>query len=327
MRLQPRAPRRWRWSQVFWLGLAVLLLAVTLRTVSLADMLAALAQLRPWQIGVLVLANGAVLLFWYARWAVILQALGYRRPLRRLGRYILAAYAVSYFTPGPHTGGEPVQAYLLHRDESVPLPTAVASVALDKTLAFLTSFSMLLLGIFFVLEGSLLAGQLGQMALAVGLVLLALPALLLVVWVLGYRPLTAVFALRWLGRWQAAVAETETQIGAFCRRQPRALLMAAFFSTLSWLFLMAEYGLMAYFLGLRMTPLEALTLFTAVRLAHLLPMPGALGTLEAAQVLALEMMGLNPAVGLSLSLLIRLRDVGLALLGAWLGTQRPNAPA
>ncbi len=81
---------------------------------------------------------------------------------------------------------------------------------------------------------------------------------------------------------------------------------------------------MVYFLGLRLTPLEAVTLLTAVRLAHLLPMPGAIGTLEASQVVALEMLGLNTAVGLSLSLLIRLRDVGLALIGVWLGAQVPE---
>ncbi len=319
--LRVRRPKL-RWSQLLWLGLALGLLWWSLRYVALDEMLAALLKLRPWQIGVLIAANGAVLLFWYARWGVILRALGFGRSLRRLGRYILAAYALSYFTPGPHTGGEPLQAYLLHREEGVPLSTAVASIALDKTLAFLTSFIFLLLGVLWVLRSNLLTEELGWRALGIGIFLLALPALLLLGWTLGYQPLARLFRVRWLARWHTAVLSTETQIGAFCREQPRALLVAAIFSTISWLFLMAEYWLMTYFLGLRLTPLQVVTLLTAVRLAHLLPMPGALGTLEASQVLALEMMGLNTAVGLSLSLLIRARDVGLALVGVWLGARR-----
>jgi glycosyltransferase 2 family protein len=309
-------------ARLFWLGLAVALLWFSLRYVDLAEVWATLALLQPWHFVVLVAANGGMLFFWYKRWQVILAGMGYPRAVRRLGRYILAAYAVSYFTPGPHTGGEPVQAYLLYRDENVPLPTAVASVAMDRTLAFLTSFSFLLLGIFVVLRENLLPPELGGQAVGVGLLLLILPALLLLVWWRGYAPLTWLFGWGWLRRWQGGVAETEQALGAFCRTQPRALWLAALFSTISWLFLLGEYWLMAYFLGLRFTWVQGVMLLTAVRLAHLLPMPGALGTLEAAQVVALQLLGLNTAVGLSLSLLIRVRDMGLALLGVWLGATR-----
>jgi uncharacterized membrane protein YbhN (UPF0104 family) len=58
---------------------------------------------------------------------------------------------------------------------------------------------------------------------------------------------------------------------------------------------------------------------TAVRIAFLLPMPAGLGMLEAGQVLAMGLIGVNPALGVSLSLLIRIRDVIFGGLGLWLG--------
>jgi hypothetical protein len=43
------------------------------------------------------------------------------------------------------------------------------------------------------------------------------------------------------------------------------------------------------------------------------------GALEASQVLALGALGINPSTGISLSLLIRARDIALGGLGLWWG--------
>ena len=86
--------------------------------------------------------------------------------------------------------------------------------------------------------------------------------------------------------------------------------------------MIAEFYTMASFLGVSLSLAQLIALLTAARVAFLLPLPGGLGTLEASQVWALELMGFNPAVGLGLSLLIRLRDVSLGLLGLWWMGQR-----
>jgi len=81
---------------------------------------------------------------------------------------------------------------------------------------------------------------------------------------------------------------------------------------------------MLSFLGINLTPLQTIGLLTAARIAILLPLPGGLGTLEASQVLALGAMGENTGVGLSISLLIRVRDVMLGLSGLWWGMHHLN---
>ena len=76
-----------------------------------------------------------------------------------------------------------------------------------------------------------------------------------------------------------------------------------------------EYWLMTYFLGLRLSLMQAVSTLTAARLAFLTPLPGGLGALEASQVLALQTLGLESTYGISISLLIRLRDILFGLAG------------
>ena len=60
---------------------------------------------------------------------------------------------------------------------------------------------------------------------------------------------------------------------------------------------------------------------TATRLAFLTPLPGGLGALEAGQVLAMQTIGLDPALGISVSLLIRARDLAFGLAGMGIGAR------
>ena len=79
-------------------------------------------------------------------------------------------------------------------------------------------------------------------------------------------------------------------------------------------------------LGLNLTPVQTISVLTAARIAYLLPLPAGLGTLEASQVLALGALGLNPALGISLSLLIRARDVALGGFGLWWAGLKSQLP-
>lgn len=60
---------------------------------------------------------------------------------------------------------------------------------------------------------------------------------------------------------------------------------------------------------------QALASLTVVRLSFLMPLPAGLGTLEASQVLAVSAFGLPAALGISLSLLMRARDLLIGGLG------------
>ena len=318
-----------------WL-LAVALLYGVGRAVSWPDAWAALRLLDGPALLLLIAVNGLVLLALNGRWWLILRGQGYPISLLTLTGYRLAAFGLSYITPGPHFGGEPLQVLLVERRHHVPRTIALAAVTLDKTLELLVNFSFLLAGVTLVLEQGVWGQAIGGEAAVLVLGLLSIPLLfLLAIW-RGRRPLTRMLApalgWSWLRRhsdWYhayqtavAAVADGEAQATHFCRHAPRALVAAFAASLLGWLLLIAEYGLLLSFLGVELTAVQLITALTAMRVAYLLPLPGGLGAMEASQMLALNALGLNGAVGVSASLLIRLRDVLLASLGLWWGQRQ-----
>lgn len=319
--------------RLFWLGLAVALLWLTLRAVPLEEVWARLSALEPGQLLLLGAINGLVLLTFSLRWWLLLYAQGYILPYLSLVGYRLATFAVSYFTPGPHFGGEPLQVYLVTARHGVPVSASLTAVVMDKILEMLANFAFLAVGIVVVLRQQAWIGLDQTQLLLFSLLLLAAPLALLGGLALGWRPLTGLLrgvdgGWRWFNqlagrapasitqtRLFATLAESEAQSTALCRDHPLILLCAVGASALSWVAIIGEFWLMGSVLGLGLTPPQAITALVAARVAILLPLPAALGALEASQVLAMRGLGLSPAAGVSLSLLIRTRDVLLGLLG------------
>ena len=319
-----------------WL-VALFLLWLVLRTVPLTAVLLSLKQLQLWQMGVLVLLNALVVALLTSRWWLILWGLGYKLPFGMTMGHRLAAAGVSYFTPGPQFGGEPVQVLLVEKVHNVPRITAVSSVALDKSIELLFNFSFLVLGMVIILQSSVLDAGVGrESAAAVGsvqvvwpLVLLSFPILYLVALWRGRQPIAGfmrvtmpVFSRRlaWANKFETAVrgmAASEKLAGQFCHQSPLNLGAVLLVTLLSWLTMVVEFGMMLTFLGAEVSFLEAIVVLTAVRFAYLLPLPGGLGTVEAAQVWVMTQLGFDPAVGLSASLLMRGRDILLGLTGLW----------
>ena len=115
------------------------------------------------------------------------------------------------------------------------------------------------------------------------------------------------------------VEEIEIQVSEFCQENTFSLMVAAILSVVIWGLMVFEFSLMVRFLGIRLNLMQVLVVLTAARLAFLLPLPAGLGTLEAGQVMAMGLIGINPVFGISLSLLIRIRDVIIGSIGLWLG--------
>jgi len=315
-----------------WL-LGAALMAVIVRTVPFDEAVGALRRLRPWEVAVLIAANGLVLFTITGRWWFLLRGQGHRVPFPTLFGYRLAVFGLSYFTPGPHVGGEPLQVLLVERAHGVPRRAALVAVALDKAIEFSINFTFLALGIAAILRWRIVPAGAGWQALGLAAALLALPLLYLAATALGRSPAARlvwrIARLRPLGRWSSRLAdiaraleEVEAEIGKFYRRAPGPFAAAICMTLLSWVAIIGEYWLMAHFLGVNLALPQLVTALTAARIAILLLLPAGLGALEASQAAAFSLLGLNPAVGISVSLLIRARDTLLAAVGLWWGTRR-----
>lgn len=317
--------KRWWISLALWLSIPLLMIWV-LRSLSLADLWQALAQLSVLQIGGIVAANLLAVLIFSGRWWTILQSLDRKVSYLEAAGYRLAASGVSYFTPGPQFGGEPVQVLLLNRRNAVPTADAVASVGLDRTLEVLVNFAFLAAGIALTLQGQMPGVKIGRGALAaVGAMLLVPFGLLLVVGA-GYHPVSGLVsrlprpirARMPFDRIHSAVQRSEETARRFLREHPASIAAALAFSLVSWAAMIAEYWLVAYLLGITLSPMQLISLLTVARIAFLAPLPGGIGALEAGQVIAFQLLELDPAAGLAVSLVIRARDVLFGGLGLWL---------
>ncbi len=313
--------------------LVVLLLCWwTLRAIPLQAIWQTLRHLTPTTIAWLVLANLVVLITLAGRWWLFLYGQGYPISFVRLLGYRIAAFAVSYFTPGPHVGGEPLQVYLVSKYHGVPTAVSIAAVTLDKLLDLVINLAVLMAGVGLILQQQVLTDALSQRTLYVTLGMLCLPLLLLGALGRGRYPLSGLLtklsrlcaarvqrASTRLAGWAQTIRQSEEQAIALWRATPAIFLGACAISLLSWGALVGEFWYMTYALGLAVSFPQAITLLLAMRIAILLPMPAGLGVLEASLAMATAALGLSPAAGVSMGLLIRLRDVMVGIVGLWVG--------
>ena len=321
--------RRLRISLVrigLWLAIP-LALAFALRGVNLAEIGATLSRLGVAQIALLAVVNLGVIATFAGRWWVILAADGHRIPYGALTLYRLAAFSISYFTPGTQFGGEPLQVYLLGRRHAIPASTAAASVVLDRALELVVNFGFLALGMGVVLRLGVYPSGASTLLAGAAVVLLVVPAGYLMAVGAGHRPVSWLLArittwqrrAPWSDRLQRFSVAAEDDLNRIARRRPKAIAWGLAASGASWVAILAEWWLATAFLGFPLDLLRLIAVVTASRLAFLVPIPGALGALEASLVLSLTALGYRTEQALGLALFVRVRDVVFGAAGLWLG--------
>jgi glycosyltransferase 2 family protein len=305
------------------------LLYFALRNTPLSEIWNTLTQLRLSQLASLFVINALVIVVTTARWWVIVHAENPAVPFLPLIRYRLSVFGLSYFTPGPQVGGEPLQVLYLQRNHGISFARATSAVIMDKLLEFLANFILIGIGVAAAVRVGLIAHN-GTQALGSLLpvaVVLLWPLVHLILLYRGQYPVSNLLrcATSLIGspNWVRLIIVSERMAAAFARRRMKSLLLALGFSILAWAGMAAEYFLMASFLNASLSFEQTLAALTAALFAFLLPLPGGLGALEASQVYTLTTLGYAPAVGISISLIMRGRDilnggVGLLLAGKFI---------
>ncbi len=229
---------------------------------------------------------------------------------------------VNNLLPVGQIGGEFVVARLLQRS-GMKLAPAIAGTVADLTMEMATQILFTLLGLLLLLH------SVGDGGIA-GYVVSGLAIAVLVA--------ASFFGSQWLGlasgiekglmrlgrsfRWSAAANVAglhDALIG--CYRSPRQLAWAALWQMASWLLGGVEVCLALHFLGHDPGIVPGLIIeslgqaLKAVGFA----VPGALGVQEGGYIVICQMFGLSPEVAIALSLIKRLREVGLGVpaLFAW----------
>lgn len=315
-----------RWAFVLVWALIGLLLWWALRQAPVEQIVQTLRRLHVWQLAALVGVNLLIYGAMALRWQIVMGGLAHpERPHRvrfaELFALRLSSFGVNYFTPGP-MGGEPLMVFLLARRHKLETPTAISSVFLDRLLEVLATFTVVVTGLVLMVMRNMLGNGLQTWALPAAGAVLALPLAHLAALWRGKLPLSAVLArINGGQRWQkvrATAIRAEEQIAVLFSTRPVVLLAGAALSGVIWLILLGEYLLMLQFLQIPLGLVDGMIALTVAHLTFAVPVPGGLGTLEAGQVFAMQMFGLDPVLGLSLSLLMRARDVLFGAAGLFI---------
>jgi uncharacterized protein (TIRG00374 family) len=306
-----------------WLA-ALGLAAWILSRLPFTSLLQTVTDLQPLQWLSWITLNLIVISLLAGRWLVLTLAMALPCRFLQLLRVRQAGQVISFVTPGPQFGGEPLQVYWLWQRYAVPGHAAFLAVGLDRVYELWINFAVLLLAVLTLLTSRSVTFVDWHI---IAFVLLGLILLMgLFGWYLLRKPLHIRYWIkrltsRWKNHKRLRRLDTHwSQLNDLLRKvattQRPALGLALGLSLLAWVGMIAEFWLLLSFVDVPLDLATFVFLFTVVRLAFLLPLPGGVGSVEAGLFWAFQALALPLPAAAGLILLMRLRDVVILLAGA-----------
>ncbi len=231
----------------------------------------------------------------------------------RLFHIKLVGEAVGNVTPASHVGGELAKVYILRA--RISATRGLPSLVVNKTIEAIS-------GLLFAVAGTFVAFLVFEIdeRVRLGLILALIVCTVVVVlafvkqrqntfgWLLD---LLNRMRLTFLERRREQIEETDRNIAAFYRRNPRGFVVSFLFHLLSWFFGAFE---IYYILTILNEPLPFSTAFLLASLSSVINaafffVPSGVGVFEGGHVFLFHLLGLEPALGLSVGLIRRIRKI------------------
>jgi uncharacterized protein (TIRG00374 family) len=255
-----------------------------------------------------------------SRWLIVLKYQGIKLGFFKATMYRLAGYSISYLTPGPRVGGEPVTAGLMTKD-GVDFKNALSGIGIDKVIETACS------GIFFVFGGLIVLVTVSLPSSTKIPIIIALLLFSLAIGYFVYKLIKGEYffsylfrvlrlhKIRALQKYENNINYFEDLLGSFYRRKRLYFFATILISVLAWVGMYFEYQFLAYILGVQIGIDKIFLIVSFVGVAQLTPIPMALGTLEAGQIGAFAIFGVKKGSAIALSLMVRARDLVIVGVG------------
>ena len=310
----------------------IILLIIVLFKYPFREVISTFTNFTPTLVLIYLIVSGSIMLSFALRWKVVLDALGYKIPFYKLLGYRILGYGVSYITPTEKIGGEPIRAALLRR-RGLSFREGLSSVMIDKTIEFSFAILFFICGVIILVLDYALPGK-----LLIPLIILSVLALWFV-WhfysrIFKGKPVFTSFfrllrlhKLKFLSKYQNIILNFEKPIIEFYNTKRKEFFIVAALSIVSLVLSLLEYKLVLLMLGLNVSLGVVFMVFSIVGIAFIIPLPMALGSLEAFQVTLFSIIKIGPAAaGVGLAMVTRSRDLlwvlGALLLSLYLGSFR-----
>ena len=252
------------------------------------------------------------------KWHLILKSMKYKIPLYNLFFYRLVGYSISYITPSAHIGGEPVRAMLLQRHK-VEFSKGLSSIVIDKSIEITFNIFFGIIGLIILIFNFTLPSN-------SILIIYSLVIVLIFFLVFYYRMskglafITLIFKIIKIKyKYKKKIREFEKNVSDFFRFHRDVLYKLLIISSLWWILMFFEYTILLNLLNIDTNFVNVFLVIIGVGIAYTIPLPAALGVLEAFQISIFRLIKLNAAYAVVLSIVIRLKDffwtiIGLSLL-------------
>jgi len=306
------------------LVLGIVLLIVVLSQFPIGDVFDKFKEAKLIYLLYYLLSVFGILFFATLRWYNILLSQKVNINFWRLFAYRLVGSAMSYLTPGPKVGGEFFQSAAM-RKEKISFTQRLSSIVIDRTVELSSS------GFFFIIGAIVGVAFLpfnldfGTRAILISVCIVALYLIYLFFKQVFsgksvFHSLFRMFKLhrfKKLEKYEQKVIDFERYVIDFYSRDRKHFFISIALTFFTWIGMFAEYYFLLKMFGVSASLLSIFMVVSFVGLAYLLPMPMALGTLEAGQVSAFAIIQASTAIGIGVALIIRAKDIILSLIGVF----------
>jgi uncharacterized protein (TIRG00374 family) len=254
------------------------------------------------------------------RWQIILKGYGEKVPFLMLLRQTLASFPISYLTPAVRIGGEPLRAYMLKKEADIDLRKGSSSIIIDK---------------FVELTGAVMFGAIGIILLfftPVSFLFKIVLALIILyafygLFLIYYRTIadrgsfSTVFTffrlnkIKKIENFVHVLKDIEKKLKKFFVKNKKELLMSFFYYFIYGILIIFEFKFLLLSIGLDASLVTVILSLTVLGFVNLIPVPAALGFLEAGQTSLFHALTGKGEIGFVLSLIIRIRNLFFVAIG------------
>lgn len=273
---------------------------------------------RYWQAFVIIILTLLIALLNVFCWQFILKTQGHSFSLLELSDIWLAGFAISYFTPIAFLGGEAFMSLAFRKKTSLRCKKNISSIII---LRILNGSIVLLFSAFGVFVFFVLVGLFFEKIILASIIILGLLSVLAFFYYKSFKGKSIlkgflrIFGERSISK-ENSIIGIEKDIFTFFKAGNKIIWQGLGIAFIISLLRIFRLWLIVFFLGgIAINIFQVFAIFAFVSIAHFLPIPAALGTLEVSQFFLFGSLELGAEVGTVFSLILRGAHLFLGLIG------------
>ena len=303
------------------LAIGIILFVVTLKYFGIGSVKLIYQNINPIYFALYIFFGIVILFITALRLQVILRAYKKKIPLLKLFKQNIAGFAVAYITPSVKLGGEPLKAYMLKKECNVDIKTGSSAMIIDKFVETLGTIFVGAIGliILFLIPGIPIEVK----VILFGIIFFGLVALY---WIYrrtikkkgSFSSLFNLLRFYKIKKWKSLlkiIEDVEARMHRFFIFNKKEFIISFLIYLAYFILNIIEFKFLFLSFGIDASLIEIILTIVVLGIVNFIPVPAALGFLEAGQSALYGLLKSSASIGLAFSLVIRLRNIIVTIIG------------